>query len=186
VMATIFSSSDTAPLNSVIIFCTAVTTLTYCREVGCLQSEPELTDLLFVGVQRSGYSVLLRQEGGGLPQELGAPVVVLHCTASEHRHEGDTWHGEVGGEHPPRRSFGCSLALPLLQLLLRLSAAPIIGGMGLLSLHQLAVTPSWSGGSVFSFRALFVQVATPAPQTTGRLLTVGPNVAELLAVVALH
>jgi hypothetical protein len=57
--------------------------------------------------------------------------------------------------------------------------------MGILSLHQLAVTTSWSGGSVVSFRALFVQVAAPAPQTTGRLLTVCPDVAELFAVVAL-
>jgi hypothetical protein len=31
-----------------------------------------------------------------------------------------------------------------------------------------------------------VQVAAPAPQTTGKLLAVCPNVAELLAIMALH
>jgi hypothetical protein len=54
-----------------------------------------------------------------------------------------------------------------------------------LSFCQLVVTSSWSGGSVVSFRAFLVQVAAPAPQTTGRLLTVCPDVAELLAVVSL-
>jgi hypothetical protein len=58
--------------------------------------------------------------------------------------------------------------------------------MGLLSLRQLAVTTSWSGVSVFFFWALFVQVVDPAPQTSGRLLTVDSDVAELLAVVALR
>jgi hypothetical protein len=58
--------------------------------------------------------------------------------------------------------------------------------MGFFSLCQPAVTASWSGSSVLFFRTLFVQVAAPAPQTTGRLLTVCPNVAELLAVVALR
>jgi hypothetical protein len=82
---------------------------------------------------------------------------------------------------PSRCSLGCSLRF-LLQQLLRVSAAPINGGMGFLSLRQLAVTTSCSGVSVFSFRTHSVQVAAPAPQTTGRLLTVCPNLAELLAV----
>jgi hypothetical protein len=57
--------------------------------------------------------------------------------------------------------------------------------MGPLSLRQLAVTASCSGGSVILLRALLVQVAAPAPQTTWRLLTGCPDVTELLAVVAL-
>jgi hypothetical protein len=36
------------------------------------------------------------------------------------------------------------------------------------------------------FRTLLVQVAATAPQKTGRLLAVFPNVAELLAVMALR
>jgi hypothetical protein len=36
------------------------------------------------------------------------------------------------------------------------------------------------------FRTPLVQVAATAPQTTGRLLAVFPNVAELLAVMALR
>jgi hypothetical protein len=38
---------------------------------------------------------------------------------------------------------------------------------------------------IFFFRTLFVQVAATAPQTTGRLLAVFPNMAKLLAVIAL-
>jgi hypothetical protein len=64
--------------------------------------------------------------------------------------------------------------------LLRVSAAPIIDRMGFLSYRQLAVAAFWCG-----FRTLLVQVAATAPQTTGRLLAVYPNVAELLAVMAL-
>jgi hypothetical protein len=55
-----------------------------------------------------------------------------------------------------------------------------------LALHQLAVTAYWSGGSVFLFRTLFVQMAAPTPQTTGRLLTVCPDVTKLLAVMTLR
>jgi hypothetical protein len=36
------------------------------------------------------------------------------------------------------------------------------------------------------FRTVLVKMAAPAPQTTGRLLAVFPNVAELLAVMALR
>jgi hypothetical protein len=58
--------------------------------------------------------------------------------------------------------------------------------MEFLSLRQLAVAASWHGGSVLFFRTLFVQVAAPAPHTTGRVLTVRPTGAELLTVVALR
>jgi hypothetical protein len=58
--------------------------------------------------------------------------------------------------------------------------------MGLLSLCQLAVTARWCGSCVSLFRALLVQVASPAPQTTGRLPAVGPDVPKLLAVMALR
>jgi hypothetical protein len=67
-----------------------------------------------------------------------------------------------------------------------MSAAPIFGGMWFLTLRQLAVTASWSGGSVSLLRTFLVQVAAPAPQSSGRLFAVGPNVAELLAVVTLR
>jgi hypothetical protein len=110
---------------------------------------------------------------------------LLCCTALERSREGDTWRGEVG-EHLPRCSFGCSLSFPPLQLLPRVPAAPIVGWVWLFSLRQLAVTANWSGGSVSSLWALFVQVAAPAPQTSGGLLTVGPDVAELLTVLALR
>jgi hypothetical protein len=110
--------------------------------------------------------------------------LLLRCAASERRREGDTWSNEIWGL-PSRRRFGCSLRFLLLQLL-RVPAAPVIGGMGFLALHKLAVTADWSGESVLLLWTLFVQVAAPAPQITGRLLTVCPDVAELLAVMALR
>jgi hypothetical protein len=64
-------------------------------------------------------------------------------------------------------------------------AAPIIGGMGLLTFRQFAVAAGWSGGSIVLLRTLPVQVAAPAPQTTWRLFAVCPDMAELLAIVAL-
>jgi hypothetical protein len=66
------------------------------------------------------------------------------------------------------------------------SASPIDGGMGFLSFHQPAVTASWGGGSVLVLWTLFVQVAAPAPHTAGRLPTVNPDVAKLLAALALR
>jgi hypothetical protein len=57
--------------------------------------------------------------------------------------------------------------------------------MGFLSYRQLAVAACWCGRCISFFRTLLVQVAATAPQTTGRLLAVFPNVAELLAVMAL-
>jgi hypothetical protein len=113
-----------------------------------------------------------------LPQELGGSAVVvvaLYCL--EAPPQGDTCHSKVGGNHPPRFSFGCSLRFLLLQLLLRVSAAPIIGGMGFLSLcnrqlQQAGVEAAFS----FSGHSL----------CRWQLLTVCPNVAELLAVVALR
>jgi hypothetical protein len=58
--------------------------------------------------------------------------------------------------------------------------------MWLLALQQLAVAAFRSGRGIFLFRTLFVQVPAPAPQTTGRLFAVRPDVAKLLAVVALR
>jgi hypothetical protein len=54
------------------------------------------------------------------------------------------------------------------------------------SYRQLAVAACWCGRYIFFFRTLLVQVAATAPQTTGRLLAVFPNVVELLAVMALR
>jgi hypothetical protein len=58
--------------------------------------------------------------------------------------------------------------------------------MGFLSFRQFAVAACWCGRCISFFRTLLVQVAATASQTTGRLLAVFPNVAELLAVVALR
>jgi hypothetical protein len=70
VMTTILSSLDTAPFVVPQLLLS-----TYCREVGCLQFETELTDLRFVAVQKPGYPILFLQVD--LLQELGAPAVVV-------------------------------------------------------------------------------------------------------------
>jgi hypothetical protein len=64
-------------------------------------------------------------------------------------------------------------------------AAPIIGGMGVFSFRKAAVTACWVGRRISFIAAFFVKVIAAAPQTPGRLFTVCPDVAELLAVVAL-
>jgi hypothetical protein len=58
--------------------------------------------------------------------------------------------------------------------------------MGFLFYRQLAVAACWCGRCVSFFKTLLVLVAATAPQTTGRLLAVFPNVAELLAIMALR
>jgi hypothetical protein len=58
--------------------------------------------------------------------------------------------------------------------------------MGIFSFRQPAVAACW-GGRCFPFLgALLVHVTVPAPQAVRRLLAVFPDVAELLAVMALR
>jgi hypothetical protein len=66
-----------------------------------------------------------------------------------------------------------------------MSAAAVIGWMSFLSLHQLAVTSCWCGSSISFLCAVLVQVSTTAPKTVDRLFAISPDVAKLLAVVAL-
>jgi hypothetical protein len=79
----------------------------------------------------------------------------------------------------------CHLQFFSLPLLLRLSAAPIIGGMGFSSSCQPTVAACLGGRCIPILGPLLVQVSTPSPQGAGRLLTVCPHVDEPLAVVAL-
>jgi hypothetical protein len=99
------------------------------------------------------------------------PLLFL-CIASEPRREGNTWGGDVWGDQLSRYSFGRSLWFPLLQLFFRLSAVQVIGGVGFLSLRQLAVTTCLCGSSVLPLWALPVRVVAPATQTPGRLFAV--------------
>jgi hypothetical protein len=64
-----------------------------------------------------------------------------------------------------------------LHFLLRVSAAPIIGGMGGFSFLQPAVAACWSGRFIFFLGALLLQVTASAAQLVGRLLAVCPDVA---------
>jgi hypothetical protein len=65
------------------------------------------------------------------------------------------------------------------------SAATIICGVGLFSFHQPTFTAYWSGRCTPFLGALLVQV-TASAQAAGRMLTVCPDVEELLAVMALR
>jgi hypothetical protein len=112
-------------------------------------------------------------------------LLLFLCFASERRREEHVWSGEVGREHPPRCSPRCPLRLLLLNLLLRVSVAPTICGMGVFSFHQPTVAARWGGRYIPFLGALLVQVTASAPQASGRMLAVGPDVATLLAVVAL-
>jgi hypothetical protein len=67
------------------------------------------------------------------------------------------WSSKVWRENFSRCNLGCSLWFCILQLLLGVSAAPIIGGIGFRSLHQLAVTACWCGSSVLFLWALLVK-----------------------------
>jgi hypothetical protein len=58
--------------------------------------------------------------------------------------------------------------------------------MCFLSLCQPAIAACWCGSSISLLWVLLVQVATCTPQTTGRLPTVSPDVANVLAVMILH
>jgi hypothetical protein len=182
-MATILSSSDTAPLNSVTICCTTVTTRNILLRGwlfvfwtrtgwpdcwGCTGAE----SLCFFVGDRSGVVVW---------SACGCCCCVLPWSASPKETPGVARFDE---NTLPVVVLGVLWAFLLCSSSLA-SAAPIIDGMGFHTLRQLAVTASWSGGSVILLRALLVEVAAPAPQTTWRLLTVCPDVAELLAVVAL-
>jgi hypothetical protein len=64
-------------------------------------------------------------------------------------------------------------------------AASTVGGVRLLSVHQLAVATYQYRCCIARLRAFLVQVIPPTPYTTGRLLVVSPDMAELLAVVTL-
>jgi hypothetical protein len=58
--------------------------------------------------------------------------------------------------------------------------------MGFFSFRQPTVAARSGGRCIPFLGALFVQVTAPASQAAGRLLAVCPDVAELLAVMALR
>jgi hypothetical protein len=82
--------------------------------------------------------------------------------------------------------FEGTVVLPPQQLLLCVAVASIAGRMGSFSFLQTAVAAVGGGIFFLSLRAPLMQVAASAPHTTQWLPTVGPDVAERLAVVALR
>jgi hypothetical protein len=111
-------------------------------------------------------------------------LLLFLCPASERR-KGHAWTGEVEREHPSRCSPECPLRLLFLHLFLRVSAAPRVGGMGVSSFRQSTVAACWGGRYIPFLGSLLVQV-TASAQAAGRMFAVCPDVAELLAVMALR
>jgi hypothetical protein len=77
------------------------------------------------------------------------------------------------------------MRLIFMHLLLRVSAAQIICGMGVFSFRQPTVAACWSGRCIPLLGELLVQV-TASAQAAGRLLACWPDVAKLLAVKSLR
>jgi hypothetical protein len=113
-------------------------------------------------------------------------LLLFLCLASECRREGHAWSGELRRDQPSRCSLSCPLRLILLHLLLRVSAAPIICGMWFFSFRQPTVAARWGERCIPFLGALLVQVIPSASQAAVRLFAVCPDVAELLAVMALR
>jgi hypothetical protein len=74
------------------------------------------------------------------------------------------------------------LWLLLPHLFLGVLLAAVVGGMWIFSVRQLTVAARRSQRCVPLLRTVFIYVAAPTPQAPGRLLTVSPDVAKLLAV----
>jgi hypothetical protein len=108
------------------------------------------------------------------------------CLASQRRREGHAWSDEVERERPSRCGPGCPLRLLFLYPLLRVSSAPIICWMRVFSFRQPTDAARWGGRCIYFLGALLLQVSAPVPQAAGWLFAVCPDVAELLAVMALR
>jgi hypothetical protein len=66
-----------------------------------------------------------------------------------------------------------------------MSATPIICGMGFFTFRQPTVAACWRGRLISFLGVLLVLATASVPRAAGRLLAICPDVAELLAVVAL-
>jgi hypothetical protein len=96
------------------------------------------------------------------------------------------WWGELREEHPPRRSLGSSLCSSPLQFSFHMAAASVWHWMSFLSFYKGAAAATQHRFCIRPFGAFPMQVATTAPQTSRGLFAVGPDMAKVLAVVALH
>jgi hypothetical protein len=103
-MATIFASSDTAPLNSVIICCTTVTTLNMLSRgsLFIFWASTEWPAFLLL-VQ----SVFLRVD---LPLDLVPEPATVAAYCLERRKKRHNWGDDDWREHTSRGRFGCSLS----------------------------------------------------------------------------
>jgi hypothetical protein len=182
VMAKILASSNTAPLDchNLLYYRT-----TFCPQTNCLHLEPELIELLsavFVGVRPQGPWIPLWRD---LPMCLR--LLLLLYLASKRRREGHAWSGEFRGEHTFRCSPRCPLRLLLLNLLLR---SRVCSPDNLRD--EIFFLPPTESCSTLRWKMYFLSRSTPCAgdpsetQAAGRLFVVCPDVAELLAGMALR
>jgi hypothetical protein len=179
-MSFILSFTDTALLSSVRICCTTVAIL-MCH---CYSNwEPVLTHLF------SEFPVVADAAARG-PQ---AFPICLHClwllllrVSTQCSCIGLLWWGELRGERPPRWFLGSSLCSSPLQFFFRMAAAPIWRWTKFTSFYYGAIVAARRKSRICLFRAFPMQVTTTATQTLRGLLTVGPDMAKVLAVVVLR
>jgi uncharacterized protein YqiB (DUF1249 family) len=91
-----------------------------------------------------------------------------------------------GSGHLPGCVLWFSLSLSSSGLFLRVAAASIVGRVGFLSVHHLAVATMPALMLRLFFRAFSVQVAATTSHTSGRLDAIWKYMAKLLAVVTLR
>jgi hypothetical protein len=107
--------------------------------------------------------------------------VLTQCSCS-----GLLWWGELRKVRPPRGSLGSWLCSSPLQFSFRMVAASMWSWMRFLSFYLGAIAAARRRFCICLFRAFPMQVVTTTPQTSKRLLAVGPDTAKILAVVALR
>jgi hypothetical protein len=109
---------------------------------------------------------------------------LLWC-APERSCKGHSWYCKICREHSSSCGFWFSLRLLLPHLFFRMTTATIVGGMCCFSFSQLAVAACRCWRSVLPLRTVCMQVADHTPQAAARILAICPDVAKLLAAVAL-
>jgi hypothetical protein len=134
VLAIILSSSDSAPLTSVMT----------CWSVVATPVNMSFEDEQFaLGASNDWFGACSwlwpKGEGVGLCNWGQLRLLLLLCVAAQHRREGLSCGSVAGREHPSRCSLRRSLRLSPSRLFLGVPAASIVGEMRSLSVHQLAL-----------------------------------------------
>jgi hypothetical protein len=158
-MANILVSSATAPMSSVIMCCTAETTLNMLSRGRLLTLGAE-TDYLF-----PADACLL---SAGSSSDLPLPRGVLRFPTAK----------DNAGVMKFKEN-----TIPV--VFLGMTAATVVGRTCWLTFGHLAVAARQHWGGIPILWVVFVQVAATTPQAARRLLAICPDVGKLLAIIAL-